>query len=166
MKNRSLEEVKLIIMDVDGTLTDGKIIIDNNGVEYKNFSVKDGMGISKARKNGLKTAIITGRVSNVVEIRSKELGIDFVYQGINNKKLILETLIEDLELKSFEVAYIGDDDNDAEVLAYLENSFAVNNASKLAKTSANFVLDSNGGDGAVREMIEYILEVKSYGVKL
>ena len=153
-----MPKVKLIILDVDGVLTDGKLIIGSDGTEYKEFNVKDGMGISLARYAGIKTAIITGRTSKAVEIRAEELKINHLYQGIHNKKDILDLLLNQENLKYNEVAFIGDDINDLGIIELVGLSFAPNDAVNYVKNKVNHVLNSNGGHGAVREMVEHILE--------
>ena len=105
-------QVKLIVLDVDGVLTDGKIMIDSRGVEIKAFSVKDGMGICLAKFYGIKFAIISGRFSEAVDIRAKELQIDFLYQGVMDKNAKLEELLERLKIDYRNVCIIGDDLND------------------------------------------------------
>ena len=154
LKNR----IKLIVLDVDGVLTDGKLLIGSDGNEYKSFNVKDGMGISLARYAGIKFAIITGRKSKAVDIRAKELNIDYVYQGVSNKNEILDNLISLLGIKLEEVCYIGDDINDIPVIQKVGLSFAPSDALDLVKENVTYVTTSKGGEGAVREMIDIILK--------
>jgi 3-deoxy-D-manno-octulosonate 8-phosphate phosphatase (KDO 8-P phosphatase) len=107
-----MKNIKLIILDVDGTLTDGKIYIDNNGVESKTFNVKDGMAIAQAIKYGINVSIITGRESEINNIRSKELGINEIHQSVINKVDKVKEIIKRLDIKLDKVCYVGDDIND------------------------------------------------------
>ncbi len=149
--------IKLIVLDVDGTLTDGKIIYTSNGDELKNFDVKDGLAIATwTKKLGLKVAIITGRTSTLVERRAKDLGITHLYQGIHNKDEVIEKILKEENLTWKQIATIGDDLNDFKMSKKAGLSFAPNDASSYLKDIVNIVCIKNGGDGAVREMIEYI----------
>jgi len=156
-----LKKIKLIIMDVDGTLTDGKIILGNNGEEYKCFNVKDGMGIKLAHNSGIKTAIITGRKSNIVDIRAKELGIIDVHQGVDTKVEKLYDLVEKLQLDLTEVSYIGDDLNDLDIMEKVGLAFAVQDAAEQIKKISDYITALKGGEGAVREVIDIILDAKN-----
>jgi 3-deoxy-D-manno-octulosonate 8-phosphate phosphatase (KDO 8-P phosphatase) len=153
----SYKDIKLIVLDVDGVMTDGKLLIGSDGVEYKNFNVKDGMGISLAKYHGIKFAIITGRQSESVSIRAKELNIDFVHQKISNKIEVFSTLMEDLNLVPEQVCYIGDDINDLPVIDLVGLAVAPNDAVEMVKNSVHFVTNLKGGQGAVREAIDVIL---------
>ncbi|QOG12983.1 KdsC family phosphatase [Arcobacter sp. FWKO B] len=156
--------IKLLVIDVDGTLTDGKIIYsytkdDHQEVlkESKEFDVKDGLAIAVwTKKLGLKAAIITGRKSKVVEHRAKELGITHLYQGIDNKLEVLEDIISKEGILYTEVAGIGDDLNDYQMLNRVGLSFCPNDASEYIQEIVDIVCKNKGGSGAVREMIEYI----------
>ena len=149
--------IELIVLDVDGTLTDGKITYTQNGDEIKSFSVKDGLAIASWVKLGKHVAIITGRTSNIVERRAKELGIAHFYQGIHNKKEVLEDLLKELSLTMENVASIGDDLNDYSMLSATKLSYVPADASLFVQKIATEVLSSNGGDAAVREMIEKLI---------
>ena len=151
--------IKLLVLDVDGTMTDGKIIYTNNGDELKNFDVKDGMAIASwTKKLNKKIAIITGRKSLIVEQRAKELGIQYLYQGVDNKDEILQDILEKENITWEEVAGIGDDLNDYKMLKKVGLSFCVRDAVDDIKVISDVVCISNGGNGAIREMIEYILK--------
>jgi len=150
--------IKLIVLDVDGCLSDGKLTYDANGLEYKSFNVKDGLGISTWVKMGHEVAIITGKTSPMVEKRAKELGIKHIYQGIKDKKTVFENLLESLSVKPYEVAAIGDDLNDYEMLSNSGRSFTPKNGVKIIRELVDTVLSVDGGDGAVREMIDIIVE--------
>jgi 3-deoxy-D-manno-octulosonate 8-phosphate phosphatase (KDO 8-P phosphatase) len=150
-------KIKLIVLDVDGVLTDGKLFIGSNGVEFKSFHVKDGMGIDLARFYGIKVAIISGRKSESVQIRSEELNIDLLYQGITSKEEVLYEMVTSLNINLKNVFYMGDDLNDLPVFRLVGYSAAPNDAVDIVKRSVDFVSNFNGGNGAVREAIERIL---------
>jgi len=151
--------IELIVLDVDGTLTDGKIIYGNSGEELKNFDVKDGLAIASwTKKMGKKAAIITGRNSKIVEQRAKDLGITHIYQGVHNKDEILQQILDQENLTMKNVAAIGDDLNDYKMLKAVGLSFVPADASQYVKSIANVICTKNGGNGAVREMLEYIFK--------
>ncbi|WP_455756045.1 KdsC family phosphatase [Sulfurimonas sp.] len=150
--------IKLIVLDVDGCLTDGKLIYSTDGAESKNFNVKDGLGISTWIKMGNQVAIITGRNSLVVKRRADELGIQNLFQGIKDKDRVLKEIIDSLGLKNYEVAAIGDDLNDYNMLNLVGRSFTPKNGMKEIAEIVNTVLSKDGGDGAVREMIDILVE--------
>lgn len=149
--------IELIVLDVDGTMTDSRITYSEKGDEIKSFNVKDGLAIASWRKLGKQVAIITGRSSSIVARRSKELRIEHFYQGIDNKKEVLERLLEKLNLTMENVAAIGDDLNDLSMLKAAKISFVPRDASAYVDKIANVILTRKGGDGAVREMIEYLI---------
>ncbi len=150
--------IKLIVLDVDGCLSDGSLIYTSDGIELKAFNVKDGLGITTWIKMGNEVAIITGKNSKMVKRRAEELGIKHCFQGIKNKEKVLKELINSLGLKNYEVAAIGDDLNDYAMLKLAGKSFTPNDGVDHIKEIVNFVLSRNGGDGAVREMIEILVE--------
>jgi len=150
--------IELIVLDVDGTLTDGKIIYTQNGDEVKTFSVKDGLAIASWVKLGKKVAIITGRNSKIVERRAKELGIEHLFQGVHNKQEVLEKLLQSLKLTMQNVASAGDDLNDYKMLKASKLAFVPSDASYYVKEIADVILSRDGGDGAIREMIEELIE--------
>lgn len=149
--------IELIVLDVDGTMTDSHITYSANGDEIKSFNVKDGLAIASWRKLGKQVAIITGRSSDIVARRAKELRIEHFYQGIDNKKEVLEDLLAKLDLTMDNVAAIGDDLNDLQMLKAAKISFVPRDASAYVDKIANVILTKRGGDGAVREMIEYLI---------
>jgi len=150
--------IKLIILDVDGCLSDGKLIYSADGIESKSFSVKDGLGITSWIKIENQVAIITGRNSSIVEKRAKELGIQHLHQGIRDKLSVLQEIIFSLNIKPYEVAVIGDDLNDYNMLRFAGRSFTPSDGAKEIKDIVDTVLSSKGGDGAVREMIDLLVE--------
>ena len=149
--------IELIVLDVDGTMTDSRITYSENGDEIKSFNVKDGLAIASWRKLGKQVAIITGRSSQIVARRAQELHIEHFYQGIHNKKEVLESLLEKLDLTMENVAAIGDDLNDLQMLKAAEISFVPRDASAYVDKIADVILSKTGGDGAVREMIENLI---------
>ncbi len=153
-----IKKIKLLLLDVDGVLTNGQIIIDDKGNEIKNFNVKDGHGIKLLQRAGIEVGVITGRESNVVLYRMKELGIKLIYQKSFDKLKILDEIIKEKNLDYSEIAYCGDDVVDLPVMRKVGVKFSVNNAHKLCKELADFVTEKNGGEGAVREIVELILK--------
>ena len=149
--------IELIVLDVDGTMTDSRITYSENGDEIKSFNVKDGLAISSWRRLGKQVAIITGRSSKIVERRAKELHIEHFYQGVHNKKEVLLSLLEKLDLTMENVAAIGDDLNDLSMLKAAHISFVPRDSSAYVDTIATVILNKRGGDGAVREMIERLI---------
>lgn len=154
------KKIKLLILDVDGVMTDGSIILDNEGNEFKAFNVRDGHGIKMLYKAGIHVAIITGRYSKVVERRAKELGIMEVYQRCHIKSVAFDHLIEKLGLKPEEVAYAGDDVVDIPIFKRVGLSIVPSDASEEAKAHAMLVTEKRGGRGAVREICEFLLKSK------
>lgn len=156
-----MHNIKLVVLDVDGTLTDGKIYIDNNGVETKAFHVKDGLAIVQAMKHDLEIVIITGRSSHIVDIRARELSIEEVHQGVKNKNKKLREILERKNLQLDQVAYIGDDINDLHIMKLVAFAACPKDAVKEVKEIVHFTSKYNGGEGAVREVLEYILEQRN-----
>ena len=150
--------IKLVLLDVDGTLTDGGIYRGNNGEELKRFNVKDGYAIVNTQKLGIEFGIITGRKSELVEIRSNELKIKYLYQGISEKTVILEEIMQKTGLKKEEIAYMGDDLNDILIMKQSGLTGAPKDAADEVIQIVDFVSGKNGGSGAVREFVEYILK--------
>ena len=150
--------IKLVLLDVDGTLTDGGIYRGNNGEELKRFNVKDGYAIVNAQKLGIEFGIITGRKSELVEIRSNELKIKYLYQGISEKTVILKEIMQKTGLKKEEIAYMGDDLNDILIMKQSGLTGTPKDATDEVIQIADFVSEKNGGSGAVREFVEYILK--------
>lgn len=149
--------IKLIVLDVDGTLTDGGIYYDSQGNEMKRFDVKDGLGILVARKAGLKFAIITGRASPMVERRAKELGIEHLLQGVQKKYPALQDLAKDCGLSMAEIGYIGDDLNDLQCMEAVGFRACPTDAALAVKSVCDYVAPALGGHGAVRDSLEYLL---------
>lgn len=154
------KDIKLLVLDVDGVLTDGSIILDNEGNEFKSFHVRDGHGIKMLIKAGIQVAIITGRHSKVVERRATELGITEVYQKCYKKAIAYDKLIEKYSLAEKEIAYIGDDIVDIPIMNRVGFPVAVSDATDETKASALMVTRSRGGRGAVREVCDFLLKAK------
>lgn len=156
MKN--LEKIKLIAIDVDGTLTDGTIYINEIGEEIKGFNVKDGTGIVLAKLAGIIPVIISGKKSKAVENRVKVLGIEEYYQGIHDKRKVMEEIIKKYNLNWENCSFIGDDIIDIEVIKLVGFSASPKDAHPSVKIHVDFVSNFEGGKGAVREIIDFILK--------
>lgn len=150
--------IQWIVLDVDGVLSDGSLVYTSTGEELKSFSVKDGLGLTAARKSGIKLAIITARVSPMVERRAKELHFDALFMGHANKTEALRALCAEYQIDLKTIAYMGDDLNDLGALQLVGLPMAPNNAVPEVKQLAKFISTVNGGQGAVREAVEYILK--------
>ncbi|MGN0480675.1 MAG: KdsC family phosphatase [Lachnospiraceae bacterium] len=152
-----MADIKLLVLDVDGTMTDGKVYIGESGELFKAFDIKDGLGIHNILpKNGIIPAIITGRKSAMLEKRCQEIGISHLYQGVSDKVSCLNELLKDLGLTCENCAYMGDDIND---IACMEKVAVVGcpaDAVDAVKKIADYVASRNGGSGAVREFIEWL----------
>jgi len=149
--------IKLIVFDVDGVLTDGKLILGENGNEYKSFYVRDGQGLVMLMKTECNVAVITARTSNIVAERMASLGIKHIYQGAENKGQALKKLIGKLGITFAEVAYVGDDVIDLPAMNKVALPIAVADAHPEVKKIAKFITEKNGGEGAVREICELIM---------
>ncbi len=151
------EEIKLLVLDVDGVMTDGSLIFSSDGSEIKSFSALDGIGIKGIQKIGIDVAIISARESVVTTRRAKDLGIDLVYQGKLRKTDAYHTLKEMLNLYYTNICYIGDDDIDVELIRLSGVGVSVPNGTELAKTSADIITKRSGGVGAVRDICDSLL---------
>lgn len=149
--------VKMLVMDVDGTLTDGTIYISPNGEAMKAFNVKDGYGIVQARKQGIIPVIITGRESQIVGERARELKITELYQGVEDKLEKLKDVVTKYNVSAEEIAYIGDDLNDLECIQYCGFTGCPSDAVEEVKSAVNYICKLDGGRGAVREFVEQLL---------
>ena len=153
----------MLVMDVDGTLTDGKIYMSANGELMKAFNIKDGYVIARLRDYGIEPVIITGRSSEIVKQRCTELKISEFYQGIENKSYKLRDVCEKLHVELSQVAYIGDDLNDLPCMKICGYSACPSDAMKQVKDSVSYVCQTKGGEGAVREYIDYLLSKQVIG---
>jgi 3-deoxy-D-manno-octulosonate 8-phosphate phosphatase (KDO 8-P phosphatase) len=155
-------QTRLLMMDVDGVLTDGRIIQDSYGHELKVFDVKDGHGIVMAHRAKLRTALISGRASDTITRRAQELGIELVFQKIWNKLEVYEKILSETQFAPDEIAYIGDDLVDIPLLRRVGLAVAVADAVDEVKAAAHLVTQRPGGQGAVRELIELILRAQGH----
>ncbi len=163
MSSKSLEKaknVKLLILDVDGVLTDGRIVIDDRGIETKCFDVRDGHGIKLLKRANIEVVIITGRRSEVVSHRARELGIDSVYQNIHNKLEVYQAILDEKGLKDEEVGFVGDELVDLPLLKRVGFSAVVADGIEELKPYVDYVSQNRGGRGGVREISELILKAQ------
>ena len=160
MIEEKAEKIKLLIMDVDGVLTDGRIIYTNSGDALKFFDVTDGMGLFLFSRAGLKSAILTAKKSKIVSKRAKEMHIDRVYQDAHRKSEVFEKILTDFNVSLDEVCFIGDDVVDIPVLKKVGFAVSVPNAVPEAKSVAHYITKREGGRGAVREVIDIILKIQ------
>lgn len=152
--------IRLVVFDVDGVLTDGSLYIGDNGIEYKAFNSKDGLGMKLLQKNGVEVAIITARSSNVVKLRMESLGIKHLYQGQQEKLPAFEALRHQLGLNYEQIAYVGDDVIDLPVMRKVGLAIAVADAHELVKKYAHWQTTANGGRAAGREACEMIMQAQ------
>lgn len=155
-----IEQLKLIILDVDGVMTDGAIICDGRGGELKSFNVRDGFGIKLAQRSGVDVAIITARSSEAVAQRARELGIELLIQGAVDKLGAYEEILDRTGLAPEQTAFVGDDLIDLPVLVRVGFSATVPDAPDEVKSRVDYVTRARGGHGAVREVVELVLKVK------
>ena len=151
------QKIKLLLLDVDGVLTDGKLYYGNSGEEMKGFDIQDGLGIKLLQKGNIQVGIITGRMSSLLQRRADELGISPVIQGREDKLTALDELLPSLDMTLDEIACIGDDLPDLAVIKRVGLGITVANASSTLAAEANWQTVSTGGNGAVREVAEMIL---------
>ncbi len=153
-------QIKLLIFDVDGVLTDGRLIFGDDGQEYKAFHSRDGHGMKMLQNSGVAVGIITGRTSKVVEHRMTNLGIEHVYQGKLEKLPAFEELVAKLGLKAEQVAYMGDDVVDLPIMLRVGLAVATKDAHALVSRHAHWQAPHNGGQGAARDLCELIMEAQ------
>lgn len=158
--NDRLKNIKLLLLDVDGVLTDGRIIFDSNGIESKFFNVKDGHGIKLVQRAGIEVGIVSGRSSQVVANRAAELGIDRVFQGSLDKLSVYRQILEDTGLDDARIAFMGDDIIDIPVMRRVGFAAAPADAVEEVLPHAHFVAKNRGGWGAVRELCDLILKAQ------
>lgn len=157
---RKARKVRLLLLDVDGVLTDGRILYDEKGREIKFFHVQDGQGIRWLQKEGVEVGFLSGRFSRSVEMRAKELGISFLFQGIKDKIKTFEKILKKTKLDSAQVAFMGDDFIDLALLKKVGLSISVSNGHPLVQKEADYVTRAAGGYGAVREVSEFIIKAQ------
>ena len=154
-------QIKLVVFDVDGVLTDGSLFIGDDGQEYKAFHSRDGLGMKLLRKSGVEVGIITARTSEVVKHRMESLDIEYVYQGRLEKLPALKELLTKLELSFEQTAYVGDDVVDLPVMRQVGLAIAVQDAHPLAKQHAHWQTPHDGGRGAARDVCDLIMEAQN-----
>jgi len=158
--NTLAADIKLLVLDVDGVMTDGKLYFSNNGEEIKAFNTMDGLGLKMLQNAGIKVALITGRQSEIVAVRAQNLGIKHVYQGRDDKINILEELLNTLGMEYSQVAYAGDDLPDLACITQVKMGITVPNGHFLVKDAADAITSREGGNGAVREICDWILQAQ------
>ncbi len=160
MFEKKIDRIKLLLMDVDGVLTDGRITYNGNGRETKQFSVKDGLGIRLLLEAGVLIGLITGRSSNALTRRCADLGINYLKDSVKNKAAVLEDLLMETAILAKNVAFVGDDLPDLPIMIRVGFPIAVADANDLILKTARLVTVSKGGQGAIRELAELILKSK------
>jgi YrbI family 3-deoxy-D-manno-octulosonate 8-phosphate phosphatase len=153
--------VELILADVDGVLTDGGIWYDNQGVELKAFHIRDGLGIKLWQRAGFRFGVLTARTSHIVKLRTAELGIDIVRQGFEDKLPAALEILRELRLAPEQACYVGDDLTDLPVIRHVGLGVGVADAVSEVRSAAAYITRSDGGRGAVREVVELVLKAKS-----
>ena len=151
------KNIKLIAFDVDGVFTDGRIYISDAGVESKAFHTQDGHGIRQILEVGIKVAVISGRKSQAVSMRMKELSIEDVYLGCKNKEATFQALLKKYSIRAMESAFVGDDIPDVKILKVVGLPIAVANARSEVKKIAKYITKNTGGSGAIREITDLLL---------
>ena len=158
--NDKASSVKLILLDVDGVLTDGAVVIDGDGTESKRFHIRDGIALVWAQRAGLKVGLLSARHSATTNHRAAQLGISLVHQGVASKAAAYDEILRDTAVTEAEVAYMGDDVVDLAVLGRAGLSAAPSDAVAEVRSCVDFVSSCRGGEGAVRELVEMILRVQ------
>jgi 3-deoxy-D-manno-octulosonate 8-phosphate phosphatase (KDO 8-P phosphatase) len=157
---RKAQKIRLLLLDVDGILTDGRILYDEKGREMKYFHVHDGQGIRWLLKEGIKVGFLSGRTSGAVEMRAKELGVSFLFQGIKDKMALYKKLLKKTKLEPEQVSYMGDDFIDLQLLKNVGLSISVRSGHPLVQKEADYITQAAGGLGAVREVSELIFKAQ------
>jgi 3-deoxy-D-manno-octulosonate 8-phosphate phosphatase (KDO 8-P phosphatase) len=155
------QSIELILSDVDGVLTDGGVIFDNQGIEIKRFHIRDGLGIKLWQRAGHHFGLITGRASHIVQLRAVELGVEIVRQGIDDKLPAVKQILSERRLQAEQMCYVGDDLPDLPVLRYVGLAVVVGDGCEDLRRVAHYVTQAHGGCGALREVIELILKAQS-----
>lgn len=157
-----IRQLKLLILDVDGVLTDGRLFFDHQGNEYKCFHARDGHGLKLLRQTGVEVAVISGRNSKSVALRMQSLGIEHVYQGHENKRAAFAEILDNLKLSHGQVAHVGDDLLDLPIMTRVGFAVAVQDANFAVKRYAHWCTQTPGGQGAVREVCDLIMQVQGH----
>ena len=158
--SQELKQIKLLLLDVDGVLTDGGIIYGDDGSEIKVFNVKDGLGLRLAMEAGIKVGIVTGRKSKALDHRCRDLGIQYLFDGVQNKAAILTKIVDQTGVDSTNTAFMGDDLPDLALMKEVGLSIAVADAHEIVRQNAHWVTSAAGGCGAVREVCEGLLTAR------
>ena len=156
--DKRMQNIRMILSDVDGVLTDGSITYDNQGIESKSFHVRDGMGIKLWQRAGHQFGIITARNSHIVKVRMSELGVELVRQGVEEKFTAVKSIVEQLGLTLDEICYIGDDLTELRLIKSVGLGASVADGAEDVRKAAHVVTKLAGGKGAVRELVEAILK--------
>ena len=159
-------QVRFLLLDCDGVLTDGGVILGTDGQEFKRFDIQDGMGVSLARRAGLKVGVITGRRSDAVRKRAQELHLDALIEGAKDKVAALDEVLAGFDLERSQAAYMGDDIQDLAILGACGLSLAPANARREVREAVHHVTEARGGSGAVREAIEALLQAQGHWEEL
>jgi 3-deoxy-D-manno-octulosonate 8-phosphate phosphatase (KDO 8-P phosphatase) len=154
------KKLKLLILDVDGVLTDGKLFFDDNGKEYKSFHARDGHGIKLLQQTGVEVAVISGRKSLSVALRMKSLGINHVYQGHEDKRAAFAEVLQNVGVTAEQTAHVGDDLLDLPIMTRVGLAIAVQDANFAVKAHAHWCTQTCGGQGAVREVCDFIMQAQ------
>lgn len=155
-----IQQLKLLILDVDGVLTDGRLFFDGDNREYKFFHVRDGHGIKLLRNSGVEVAVISGGQSETVAYRMQRLGVQLVYQGNENKRQAFQEILDKLGLQPHQVAHMGDDVLDLPIMTQVGFAVAVQDAHFAVKQRAHWITQNDGGQGAVREVCDLIMQTQ------
>jgi len=154
------QRISLLLSDVDGVLTDGSVVLDNQGIETKQFHIRDGLGVKLWRRAGHRFGMITGRSSHIVRLRAAELQVEIVRQGVDDKLAVVRQVAAELGVRLEQICFIGDDLNDLAVVRQVGLGVAVADGSDDLRQAAQYVTQTPGGRGAVRETIELILKAQ------
>jgi 3-deoxy-D-manno-octulosonate 8-phosphate phosphatase (KDO 8-P phosphatase) len=153
-------DIRLVGFDVDGVFTDGRLLLGDDGAEYKSFHVRDGHGVRRLLQAGIAVAVISGRRSSAVSRRMQELGVTHVFQGVSDKVAVLDGLLAELGLTATQAAFVGDDEPDLEVMARAGLAIAVADAHPTVRTAADWTTRAPGGHGAVREVCDLLVAAR------
>jgi 3-deoxy-D-manno-octulosonate 8-phosphate phosphatase (KDO 8-P phosphatase) len=154
------KKIKLLILDVDGVLTDGKIIYDSKGRDLKNFCVHDGLGVWLLKKAGIPTVILTAKSSKTIKLRAQDMQIEEIFEDVERKGGILDRILRKYKVNTEEICFVGDDLVDLSIMKRIGLPIAVKNACKEIKDISFYITEAEGGKGAVREVCEIILKAK------
>lgn len=154
------QKIKLLLLDVDGVLTDGKLYFGNNGEEFKAFSILDGHGIKMLQNSGVKVGIVTGRESQLVSNRARELGVEILLQNCGDKKQAVQQIAKDLQLAPAQIAFMGDDYPDLPAMRSVGLALTVANAHPVVVSHAHWQSNKAGGAGAVRDACDWLMEAQ------